>query len=112
MIRAKRVMIRAKALEKAQRKEDQSKEQNQKRQELITKSAAAEAKLALKGSVECITVDEIKAMLNKCASSDIVPFGNWHKPLASRTPPQLTTSLYKQSVPSHSLSRVHPTIKV
>ena len=77
-------------------KKDKSIEQNQKRQELITKSAAAEAKLALKGSVECITVDEIKAMLKECASSNIVPFGNWHKPLASRTPPQLTTSLYKQ----------------
>merc|ERR1712166_266845 len=95
-IRAKRDMIRAKALEKAQRKEDKSKEENQKRQELITKSVAAEAKLALKGSVECITMDEIKAMLKKCASSNIVPFGNWHKPLASRTPPQLTASLYKQ----------------
>ena len=50
---------------------------------MITKSAAAEAKLALKGSVECITVDDIKAiMLKKGASSDIVPLGSWAKPLA------------------------------
>ena len=82
-IRAKRDMIEAKALAKAQRKEDKSIEQNQKRLELITKSDAAEVKLAVKGSVECITVDDIKAiMLKKCASSDVVPLGSWAKPLA------------------------------
>ena len=49
----------------------------------MTNSGATEAKLVIKGNVKCITVDDIKAiMLTKCASSDIVPLGQWPKTLA------------------------------
>ena len=82
-IRAEKDMIKTKALEKAQRKKDKAKEQRQKRRELVTNSGTAEAKLALKGSVECITMDNIKAiMLKRGASSGIVPLGQWPKTLA------------------------------